>query len=135
MAKRASRPSELELQVLGVLWDGGPLTARQVLEALPDGKQRAYTTVLSVMQVMERKGLLTRRVDKITHVWRPAVTRGSVMGPILGTLVRNVFGDSPSRALQQLLSDTPVDEQEMAEIKRLLDQCDRRDSADGAASG
>ena len=135
MAKRASRPSELELQVLGVLWDGGPLTARQVLEALPDGKQRAYTTVLSVMQVMERKGLLTRRVDKVTHVWRPAVTRGSVMGPILGTLVRNVFGGSPSRALQQLLSDTPVDEQEMAEIKLLLDQCDRRDSADGAASG
>ena len=126
MVKKTTRPSELELQVLGLLWDRGALTARQVRDALPDGKQRAYTSVLSVMQVMERKGLLTRKVDRVTHIWRPAVTRRQVMRPILGNLVRNVFGGSPSRALQQLLSDTPVDEQEMAEIRRLLAEHDLR---------
>ena len=51
------RPSDLELQVLAVLWRRGPSTAREVMEALPDGKHRAYTTVLSVMQVMEKKEL------------------------------------------------------------------------------
>jgi predicted transcriptional regulator len=96
------------------------MTARQVLEALPDGKQRAYTTVLSVMQVMEKKGLLTRKVDDVTHIWRPAVTRRQVTGPLLKGLVRNVFGGRPSQALQQLLRDPSVDEEELAEIRRMI---------------
>ena len=49
------QPSELELQVLNVLWEKTKGTVREVMEALPDGKQRAYTTVLSVMQLMEKK--------------------------------------------------------------------------------
>ena len=52
------RPSGVELQVLAVLWDKGPSSVRAVLEAMPDGKDRAYTTVLSVMQVLEKKGLV-----------------------------------------------------------------------------
>src|SRR5688572_10328806 len=103
MDKKTGKPSELELQVLGMLWEKGPLTARAVLEALPDGRRRAYTTVLTVLQVMEKKGLLTRKVDEVAHVWRPAVSRRQIMGPMLRGLVRNVFGGRPSQALQQLL--------------------------------
>ena len=50
-------PSEFELQVLGVLWRDGPSTVRQILERLPDGKERAYTSVLSVMQVISANGV------------------------------------------------------------------------------
>jgi predicted transcriptional regulator len=121
MNQPPARPSDLELQVLGVLWERGPLTARQVLEGLPDHKDRAYTTVLSVMQTMEKKGLLTRKVDDVTHIWRPAVTRRQITGPLLKGLVRNVFGGRPSQALQQLLSDPSVDADEMAAIRRLID--------------
>lgn len=48
------KPSDLEMLVLSVLWERGPSTAGDVLEAMPDGKKRAYTSILSVMQVMER---------------------------------------------------------------------------------
>ena len=58
-----ARPSELELQVLAVLWREGALTAREVSACMPDGKARAYTTVLSVLQVMEKKGLVKHRPD------------------------------------------------------------------------
>jgi predicted transcriptional regulator len=122
MDKGLHRPSDLELQVLGVLWEGGAMTARRVMEGLPDGKQRAYTTVLSVMQGMERKGLLVRKVDEVTHVWRPAVTRRQVMGPMMKNLVRNVFGGRPSEAMQQLLRGAEVDAEELAEIRRVLDE-------------
>jgi BlaI family transcriptional regulator, penicillinase repressor len=122
MDKGLHRPSDLELQVLGVLWEGGPMTARRVMEGLPDGKRRAYTTVLSVMQGMERKGLLLRKVDEVTHVWRAAVTRRQVMGPMMKNLVRNVFGGRPSVALQQLLRGAEVDAEELAEIRRVLDE-------------
>lgn len=120
------RPSDLELQVLGVLWEGGPMTARQVLELLGDGKRRAYTTVLSVMQGMERKGYVKRKVDGVAHIWRPAVTRDRVMGPMMKNLVRGVFGGRPSEALQHLLSDASVDEEELSEIRRLLDEAQSR---------
>ncbi len=43
-AKKSIEPSELEMQVLGILWEQGPRTARQVLDSLQDGKTRAYTT-------------------------------------------------------------------------------------------
>jgi BlaI family penicillinase repressor len=120
--KETNKPSELELQVLGVLWQQGRATTREVLETLPDGKPRAYTTVLSVMQVMEKKGLLTRQSEGVAHIWKPARTRRQVMGPMMKTLVRNVFGGSASAALQQLLGDQSIDADELAQIREVLDK-------------
>ena len=71
MAEKRVKPTDVELQVLSVLWQRGPSTARQVLEAMPDGKARAYTTVLTVMQVME-KGLLTHTREGMAQSYKPA---------------------------------------------------------------
>lgn len=119
--KPSPRPSELELQVLSVLWDQGPSTAREVLDLLPDGKVRAYTTVLSVMQVMEKKGLLKHRVQGKAHVYRPTVERQEVVGPMLRGLVQTVFGGNSAGALQCLLRDG-MDEEELAAIQALIAQ-------------
>lgn len=116
-----ARPSELELQVLAVLWRRGPSTAREVQEAMPDGKPRAYTTVLSVMQTMEKKGLLKHTPQGRAHLYSARVTRAQVLGPLLRNLVSNVFGGSPSSALQHLLEETEVSPDELAEIRRTLD--------------
>jgi predicted transcriptional regulator len=118
------QPSNLELQVLSVLWERGPSSARDVLETMPDGKKRAYTTVLSVMQVMEKKGLLTHTSNGNVHVYRPTVTRRQTLGPLLKGLVTNVFGGSVSSVMQHLLRNANVDEAELAEIRRLLDEQD-----------
>ena len=67
------RPSELESQVLAVLWERGPSVVRDVQEALPDGKQRAYTTVLTTLQVMEKKGFVAHTREGLAHVYRPLV--------------------------------------------------------------
>ncbi|NRB73470.1 MAG: BlaI/MecI/CopY family transcriptional regulator [Verrucomicrobiales bacterium] len=123
MGKESKRkkPSELELQVLGVLWERGEATTRDVLEALPDGKPRAYTTVLSIMQVMEKKALLTRSSEGVAHIWGAAVTRNEVTGPLVRDLVRNVFGGNSAAVVQQLLGGRKVSSEELAEIQRLLD--------------
>lgn len=114
------QPSDLELQVLSVLWRTGPATAREVMEAMPDGKQRAYTTVLTVMQVMERKGLLghTRRGN--ANVYEPKVAKGQVLRPLVRGWVSKIFGGSPSAVVQQLLSESEVDERELAKIEAFL---------------
>lgn len=118
-----SVPSDLELQILSVLWQRGPSTAREVLEELPDGKARAYTTVLSVMQVMQKKNLLDVGERRgLAHVYHPSVTRRQVLGPVLRGMIQKVFGGSPSAAVEQLLDAAAVNEDELAEIRRLVDE-------------
>lgn len=134
---KIDKPSELEMQILGVLWRGGPAPVREVLTAMPDGKKRAYTTVLSAMQVMEKKGLLTRTREGMTDHWRPAVSKSRVLGPFLRNLVANVFGGQPMQVMQHLLQETEVDEADVDAIRRLLDehQNQRETPVGGKAKG
>lgn len=120
------RPTELEMQVLTVLWETGPVTVRQLLDQLPDGKQRAYTTVLTVVQLMEKKKLLTRSRGEggVAHVYAPAVTRQQVVKPMLRGLVERVFGGSATAAVQHLLSDASVGRDELRQIREMIDAMD-----------
>jgi predicted transcriptional regulator len=120
------RPSELELQVLAVLWDRGPSPVRAVQEALPDGKDRAYTTVLSVMQVMEKKGLVGHTQQGQANVYHPLVRRGQVLRPLMKDLLRNVFGGSPAQALQCLLDDAALGEDELSQIRQVIADAERK---------
>ena len=89
------KPSDLEMQILSVLWERGPSTAREVLEAMPDGKKRAYTTILSAMQVMEKKGLLGHTSRGVAHVYRPAVTKRKVIQPFARSSPRSSAAGPP----------------------------------------
>ena len=113
-------PSRLEMQVLSVLWQGGPSTVRDVMKAMPDGKARAYTTILSVMQVMEKKGLVSHVAQGNAHVYQARVSRQEVTGPMLRGLVRQVFGGSAAMALQHLLAEERVSPRELDEIKEII---------------
>lgn len=123
---KTPRPSDLELQVLSVLWERGPSSVRAVLEAMPDGKERAYTTVLSVMQVMEKKGLLGHTVQGQANIYHPLVKRQQVLRPLMKELLRNVFGGSPALALQSLLDSGRVSDEELAEIRQVIQQASRK---------
>jgi predicted transcriptional regulator len=115
-------PSKLEMQVLSVLWQRGASTVREVMEVIPDGKVRAYTTILSVMQVMEKKGLLSHVIEGNTHVYSARVSRQKVTGPLLRSLVRQIFGGSAASALQHLLAEQHVSREELDEIKEIIAQ-------------
>ena len=123
---KSPRPSDLELQVLTVLWERGPSSVRAVMEAMPDGKERAYTTVLSVMQVMEKKGLLGHTVQGQANIYHPLVKRQQVLRPLMKELLRNVFGGSPAVALQSLLDSGRVSDAELAEIRQVIQQASRK---------
>ena len=92
---------------------------------MPDGKERAYTSILSVMQVMEKKGLLTHTRKGNANVYSPAVQRGQTLDPVLKDMVDHVFGGKPSAMMQQLLENKKIDPEELSEIRRLLDEWDK----------
>ena len=131
---KIGKPSDLEMQILSVLWNRGASTAREVLKAMPDGKQRAYTSILSVMQVMEKKGLLKHTNRGVAHVYSPAVTRKKIIRPFMHKVVNEVFGGRPSAMMQALLTETSVSEVELARIHKLLEQA-KTHKSDRAAKG
>jgi len=116
------KPSELEMQILGTLWRSGPQTVREVLTCLPDGKKRAYTSILSAMQVMEKKRLLTRTREGLTDRWRPAVKEAQVLGPFMKKLVAHVFGGQVTSAMQCLLDEAELDDAQLKEIRKILNK-------------
>lgn len=121
-------PAEFELQVLGTLWEHGPGTVRQVMERLSDGKERAYTSVLSVMQVMQKKGLLAVADERegLAHIFKPLVSREQVAVPLLRGLVTRIFGGSTRTAMQHLLNTEAVDSNEIDAMRAMLDELEQR---------
>lgn len=122
MAKAKVKPSELELQVLSVLWEHGPLPVRQVHERLRDGKKRAYTTVLTVLQGMEKKGLVSHTREGMANIYKPSVTQKQVVNPFMKELLRNVFGGDASAVVQCLLDSSNPDGDELKEIRRVINE-------------
>lgn len=120
METKREAPSPLELQILSLLWRRGLSTVRQVLESMPDGKLRVYTSILPAMQGMEKRGMLAHDVEKNAYVHRPIVTKKHVLGPWLRSLVRELFGGSPVDAARALLQYTRVSGKELARIKKLV---------------
>jgi len=129
------KPSDLEMQILSVLWDRGASTAREVLRAMPDGKERAYTSILSVMQVMEKKGLLKHTNRGVAHVYSPAVSKRRIIQPFMRKVLNEVFGGRPSAMMQALLSETAVSDSELAEIQQLLRKNNRPKRAKARKGG
>lgn len=122
------------MQVLSVLWERGPSTVREALEAMPDGKARAYTTILSVMQVMEKKGLVSHVAEGNVHIYQARVSRQEVTGPWLRGLVRQVFGGSAATALQHLLAEERVSREELDEIKEIIARHEQGGGREAGAS-
>jgi predicted transcriptional regulator len=117
---RPSHPSNLELQALSVLWHDGPSTVATVLETLPDKKDRAYTTVLSVMQSLERKNLVKcERVGK-AHVYEAAYSQEVIVQRATHDFLTNAFGGRLAEAILAILSAGTLTLEEKTNIEREL---------------
>jgi predicted transcriptional regulator len=118
-------PTEAELELLGVLWEKGPSTVREVHAALPPGREVRYTTVLKLLQIMAEKGLVRRDESRRAHVYAPASHAARTQRRIVADLVERAFGGSASRLVQQALSSRPASAEEIREIRELLDALER----------
>src|SRR5687767_7710898 len=118
------KPTNAELGILGVLWQRGPSTVREVHDALraerPDGV--GYTTVLKLLQIMAEKKLVKRDTRARTHVYAAAVSEATTRGELLSDLVERAFGGSSLALVLQALSTTRATPAELEQIRRLLDE-------------
>jgi BlaI family transcriptional regulator, penicillinase repressor len=116
------RPTDAELAILRVLWSRGPSTVRQVHEAISRDRETGYTTVLKLMQIMTEKGLVERDESERTHVYQARFTQEATQQRLVSDLLEKAFGGSASQLVMQALAAKPASADELAQIRRLLDE-------------
>ncbi len=125
------RPTAAELEILRVLWLLGPSTVREVHERLnqakPAGQTKltGYTTVLKLMQIMADKGLVARNEEQRAHVYEAVCPRQDTQRQLVDDLVERAFGGSASELVMQALAAKRATPEELAEIRRILDEFER----------
>ncbi len=117
----SSRPTEVELQILEVLWDGGPSTVRQVHQTLSARRTTVYSTTLKMLQVMLEKRLVRRDDSVRPQVYRAAKSRKRTQLQMLDDLTQRAFRGSAMRLVTQMVSTGRLSAEELAEIQRLIE--------------
>lgn len=126
---RADQPTPGELEVLKVLWDlGRPATVREVLEAVNagEGPPRAYTSVMSLMNVMTDKGLLRREPRGRAFAYEPTTPREQTLRSLLGETLRRAYDGSAYLLVAHLLDQSRPSVGELDAIRDLLDRYETR---------
>ena len=123
MARPSSEhPTELELEILKILWDQSPLLTRDVRRKLAEQADRelSHSSVITILNIMHGKGYLKRKKDGKSFLFSPKVEKESVTGKMMGDLVSRVFAGSPSAMVLNLLETNDLDAAELNELRKLI---------------
>ena len=117
-----ANPTDRELEALKVLWDRGEATVRDVCDAMNAASETlAYTTVLSLLQVMEQKGLVAHRQDGKAYVYSAAVERTKTFRQLASGFLEKVFDGAVDEYVVHALGARKLSAGELARIEALLE--------------
>lgn len=121
---RATRPHKpltaAELEMMNVIWRLGPCSVTQVLEVLSPTRQLAYTSVSTIIRILEQKGYVrSERVGR-GHLYSAVIAKDEYQGMTLRHIVKNVFEGEPTLLVQRLLDSDALTSEELTHIKSLL---------------
>jgi predicted transcriptional regulator len=114
-----------ELEIMKIVWKTGQATVREVYETLLDRRKVAYTTVLTMMKILEAKGYLSKDREERAHVYRPARAEHTVVRSMVREFVDRVFNGSAQPLLLHLVKDRRFSERELEELTRLLKESEK----------
>ena len=117
-----AQPTEVELQILRILWELGPSPVREIHKKLEAEKGTNYSTTVKMLSVMLDKGRVRRDEDASPHIYRAVSTREKTGKKMLSDLVEKVYAGSTMSLVLQALSSTKATREEREELRRLLDQ-------------
>ena len=128
------RPTEVELQILHVLWEQGASTVRQVHDALQVEKETNYATTVKMLVVMFEKELVTRDQSVRPQLYKAAISRKSTQKKVLKNVVDKLFSGSSSSLVLQALSTGKTSDAELDEICQLVEELKKREQRKGKKS-
>ena len=111
--------TDQELEIMKIVWVRQTSTVRDVYEALLERRKVAYTTVMTMMKILEQKGYLNRKQVERAYVYRPAQPKNRVIGAMVRDFVNRVFNGSAEPLLVHLVEEHDLSPEELEEIARL----------------
>src|SRR5262245_35677511 len=128
MARRSiDELGALQKAVMEILWELGEATVGQVRDRLQREPQPAYTTILSVMQKLEKAGWLSHRAEGRSYVYLPTRSRDEAGTSTLRTFIDRVFRGDPLLLFQHLLEDEELSDRDLASLRKMIDQKRRKE--------
>ncbi len=116
------KPTEGELEILGVLWDKGASTVRTVHEEICKSKEAGYTTTLKLLQIMFEKTLVTRDSSSKTHIYEAAVSREKTQKQFITKMINSLFAGSSTELVMQTLGGNKTSTDELEKIQQLINE-------------
>lgn len=120
-------PTDAERAILDVLWKKKEASVREVTDELSKAKPVAYTTVLTMLKILENKGLVGHRSEGRAFIYHAAVSRGEARSNALKHLLTQFFNDSPKVLAQHLLSEHDVDIAELKALRLKIDAAEAKE--------
>jgi predicted transcriptional regulator len=130
MARPKQRtPTAGELELLKVLWERGPSTVREVLNELAEDRPRAYTSVMTLLNVMTEKGLVTHQPQGRAFLYQAHRPREATLRGMVKDLLGRAFEGSASALVAQVLAESKPSEPELEAIQQAIDDYQRREDS------
>jgi predicted transcriptional regulator len=107
---------------MDVLWEQGPSSVQQVMDALPKKSQLAYNSVLTTIRILEKKGYVRHIKDGRAHIYRPLVEREEASRSEIRHLAHRFFKNSHEMLVLNILEERGVDAEELNRLRQLLGQ-------------
>lgn len=114
--------TEVELEVMSVIWKLGKCTVRDVVDSLQKERKIAYTSVATIMKILEDKGVLRSEKKEKTHTYEALRSRDQYEGTTLKHLAEKLFEGSPSSMVMRLLNEAELTKEELQAIRKSLDE-------------
>jgi BlaI family transcriptional regulator, penicillinase repressor len=111
-----------ELAIMKVVWSRDKATVRDVYEAMREKRSIAYTTVMTMMRILEEKGYLKKTLVDRAHVYKPAQRRQQVIGAMVRDFLDRVFDGASDRLLVHLAKDNKLTEKQRRIVKQLIEE-------------
>src|SRR6185436_16057131 len=111
-----------ELAIMKIVWKADRATVRDVYEALREKRAVAYTTVMTMMRILEDKGYLKKTLVDRAHVYRPTKPRQQVVGALVREFIERVFDGAPDRLLLHLAKDEALTDKQRRLIRQLIEE-------------
>ena len=121
MARRTSENlTPLELEIMHVLWETGPANVQSVQQHLK--RELAYTTVQTMLNILQRKGKVKRTLKDRAYFYRPVVSRSQVVSQHMSDIVERLFGGSAESLVMSLVETKHLSRKKLERLHRLLDE-------------
>src|SRR6266436_6012879 len=122
MRPRSSTLTEQELEIMKIVWERESATVRDIYEALLERRKVAYTTVMTMMKILEAKGYLKKRRQDRAFLYRPAHPKNKVIGGMIREFINRVFNGSAEPLLVHLVQERHIREKDLQKLARLIEE-------------